>query len=168
MELKLITCRDFKRTNLNKEALAPHQRELYELWLHRESLAISQKEAGEYLSRFWDVKNIYASQLISHELVCPRRWEIRTYSTGMGGKKDKSFTNGQISSQRMSDYLHFLGYYESDSKKLFDSLNTLSEHFKFYSPNKDIQIHPKAKEWQKSRTFTDSLDSMEGLGDFEW
>ena len=86
----------------------------------------------------------------------------------MPGKKDKNLINGQIISQRMSDYLHFLGYYKSDSKRLFNSIHNLSQHFRFYSPNKDIKVHPKAIEWQKSRIFTDSLDSMEGLGDFEW
>lgn len=169
---RIISVRDFKNgfrgINFDKKNLVAHQKTLYDVWSHVQELGVHQKEIAEYFASIWNFSTNHTNHVIGHRLVCPRDWEIRTYSAGMNGKVDKTKTNGELDSQRLSDYLHFLGYEESELRQIFDSLHNLSADFSYRKPNPLVKVHSNALEWQKSRKYENSLDSLEGLGDFEW
>lgn len=171
-DFSCVTVRDFKngfqKSRINENYLVAHQRAIYDVWSRLKELKIHRKELAKHLYAIWEVDANYAGSISTNDLLCPRSWEIRAHSSQMKTRSSKNKTSGEIDSQRMSDLLHFLGYREEESRKVFTHLNALSEDYSFKNPDSRVKVHHKAVNLLKSRIYENSLDSMEGLGEFAW
>ncbi len=129
----------------------------------RKSLGLPFYEIAYTLALSWKIKPVSAISPLQH-LESSDYWAYTLQREGWRKDKSGNGTRIEVAAQRMSDFLAVLGYKEQTAKNIFEQLSTFGLPLKYISSS----VQPLQKDTKEVRTLDNSLDSLEGLGEFAW
>ena len=104
----------------------------------KEIISFTDNPVANLLASHLDVQPATLYNLLKSEFENPYYW-IRQGIRGNMKKKNSQYTSAEVATQRMSDYLHFLGYSQEESKKIFESIHEVCQYSSYVPPNKKIK-----------------------------